>query len=85
MALNLSYDGFKVITRIIQEVADKHCEGKLALVLEGGYNLTSLAKGVHAVLETLSGGDVPELYETGVKEAEEAAKFHLSAFSDEDE
>jgi acetoin utilization deacetylase AcuC-like enzyme len=84
MAMNLTYDGFKVITRIIQEVADKHCEGRLALVLEGGYNLTSLAKGVHAVLEVLSGGDVPVLYETGVKEVEEAAKFHLSAFSDDD-
>ncbi len=85
MALNLTYDGFKVITRIIQDIADTHCNGRLALVLEGGYNLTSLARGVHAVLEVLAGGDVPELMETGVREAEEAAEFHRSAFSDEDE
>jgi len=85
MAMNLTYDGFRVITRIIQEVADKHCDGKLALVLEGGYNLTSLAKGVHAVLETLSGGEIPELQEAGIREVEEAVKFHLSAFSEEDE
>ena len=81
MALNLTYDGFKVITHIVQEIAEKHCGGKLALVLEGGYNLTSLSRGVHAVLEVLAGGEVPELHETGVKEAEIAAEFHRSAFS----
>lgn len=85
MALNLTYDGFRMITRIVQDIADKHCEGRLVLVLEGGYNLTSLSHGVHAVLETLAGGDVPEIRETGVKEAEEAAEFHRSAFSDEQE
>jgi hypothetical protein len=31
----------------------------------------------------LTGGDVPELWEAGVKEAEEAAEFHRSAFSGE--
>ncbi|MCD1647565.1 histone deacetylase [Marinobacter adhaerens] len=84
MALNLSYDGFKVITGIVQAIADKHCEGRLALVLEGGYSLSSLSKGVHAVLEVLAGGEVPEVHEIGVPEAEEAAEFHRSAFSDED-
>tara|TARA_R110000823_G_scaffold130015_10_gene257856 strand:- start:9671 stop:10729 length:1059 start_codon:yes stop_codon:yes gene_type:complete len=84
MALNLTYDGFKVITRIVQDIADQHCDGRLALVLEGGYNLTSLARGVHAVLEVLAGGEIPELLETGVNEANEATEFHLSAFSDDD-
>jgi len=84
MAMNLTYDGFKVLTRIVQDIADTHCEGKVAFVLEGGYNLSSLAKGVHAVLEVLTGGDVPKLWEAGVKEAEEAAEFHRSAFSDEE-
>ncbi|WP_273206058.1 histone deacetylase [Marinobacter subterrani] len=85
MALNLTYDGFRMITRIVQDIADTHCEGRLVFALEGGYNLTSLSHGVHAVLETLAGGDVPEIRETGVKEAEEAAEFHRSAFSDEQE
>jgi len=83
MALNLSYDGFKVITRIVQDIADQHCHGRLALVLEGGYNLTSLSRGVHAVLEVLAGGDVPELTETGVRAVKEAAEYHRSAFSDD--
>jgi len=84
LAMNLTYDGFRVITRIVQEIADKHCEGRLALVLEGGYNLTSLSRGVHAVLETLAGGDVPALSETGIRAVENAAEFHRSAFSDDE-
>lgn len=83
LAMNLSYDGFRAITRIIQGIADKHCDGRLALVLEGGYNLESLARGVHAVLETLAGGEAPELHEIGVKAVEQAAEFHRSAFSDD--
>jgi acetoin utilization deacetylase AcuC-like enzyme len=69
----------------VQGIADKHADGRLAFVLEGGYHLDSLAQGVHAVLETLAGGDVPELFESGVREVAEAAEFHHSAFSDEEE
>lgn len=84
MALNLTYDGFKVITSIVQGIADAHCKGKLAFVLEGGYNLTSLSKGVHAVLDVLTGGDVPEISETGIREVEAAAAYHRSAFTDDE-
>lgn len=84
MALNLTYDGFKVITDIVQGIADKHCKGKLALVLEGGYNLTSLSQGVHAVLEVLAGGKVPQICETGIKEVDHALAYHLSAFTNEE-
>lgn len=83
-ALNLTFDGFAVLTSIVQEIADEHCDGKLAFVLEGGYNLTSLARGVHAVLEVLAGGEVPELEECGLKEVREAAEFHLDAFADDE-
>nr|MDA3870014.1 histone deacetylase [Gammaproteobacteria bacterium] len=62
----------------------RHCDGKLALVLEGGYNLTSLSKGVHTVLEVLAGGDVPELVESGLHEVMKAAEFHRDAFTDDD-
>jgi acetoin utilization deacetylase AcuC-like enzyme len=84
LAMNLTYDGFKAITDIVQGIADKHCKGKLAFVLEGGYNLTSLSRGVHSVLEVLTGGKVPKVSEIGIKEVENAADFHLSAFTDDD-
>ena len=84
MAMNLTYNGFKVITRIVQDIADQYCDGRLVLVLEGGYNLTSLSRGVHAVLEVLAGGDASEVLECGVKEVAEAAEFHSTAFIDDD-
>lgn len=60
-------------------------EGRLALVMEGGYNLISLARDVHTVLEVLTGGEIPELLGTGVREADKkAAESHRSAFSDDD-
>ncbi|MEX1665215.1 histone deacetylase family protein [Zhongshania arctica] len=84
MALNLSYDGFAMLTSIVQGIADKHCEGRLAFVLEGGYNLKSLSRGVHTVLEVLAGGEAPEkLMERGFKEVEDAAEFHMDAFKDD--
>ena len=85
LAMNLTYNGFKMLTGIVQEVAETHADGRLALVLEGGYSLSSLSRGVHAVLEVLAGGDVPEVREIGVAEVEEAAEFHRSAFSDDNE
>ncbi|MFL1484068.1 histone deacetylase [Marinobacter sp. LN3S78] len=83
MALNVTYDGFKAMTSIVRDIADKHCGGRLACILEGGYNLTSLSRGVHAVLEVLAGGEAPILKEPGVQEVEAAAEFHRSAFGDE--
>ncbi|MEX2643315.1 MAG: histone deacetylase [Acetobacterales bacterium] len=82
-ALNLGYAGFGAMTGIVQEIADKHCKGRLALVLEGGYHLDSLAGGVRAVLEVLAGGTPPEPEECGLDEVDDAAAFHRGAFTEE--
>lgn len=83
MALNMSYDGFAALTGIVQGIADKHCNGRLVLVLEGGYNLTSLSQGVHSMLTVLAGGEAPELMECGLREVMQAAEFHRDAFKNE--
>ena len=83
MCLNLSYDGFRVMTRILQDLAARHCDDRLAFVLEGGYNLECLSNGVHAVLETLAGAPVPTLQEPGFREIDAAAEFHRDAFRDD--
>ena len=83
LALNLTYDGFAALTGIVQGIADKHCQGRLAFVLEGGYNLESLANGVYAVLEVLAGKEPPQLSECGVPEVLEAMEYHLDAFSEQ--
>src|SRR5207237_6181584 len=54
----VSTTGFVEMVRKLAGWADEICAGKLALVLEGGYNLEALAANVLAVVQTL-GGDVP--------------------------
>ena len=39
---------FVKLTRLLQELADRHCQGRLVSVLEGGYSLDGLAKAVTA-------------------------------------
>lgn len=80
MALNVTYDGFAALTGIVQEIADKHSNGRLVLVLEGGYNLTSLARGVHTMLTVMAGGDVPGLMECGLHDVNKATEYHRDAF-----
>lgn len=83
LIMNMSYSGFAALTGVVQEIADRHCEGRLAMVLEGGYHLESLAYGVHAVLEVMAGGDVPEPVIAGSREVSEAVEFHRNAFKEE--
>nr|MDA3873507.1 histone deacetylase [Kiritimatiellia bacterium] len=80
LALNVSYDGMAAMAGIMQTLARRHCKGRLALVLEGGYNLESLSHGVRAVLEVLAGGTPPTPGVCGVAEVEAAVEFHREAF-----
>jgi len=80
LALNLGYPGLGAMTGIVMEIARKHCAGRLAFVLEGGYHLESLAGGVRTVLEVLAGATPPEPGEPGIAEVAELAAFHRDAF-----
>lgn len=80
LTLNMTYDGFGALTGIVQGIADRHCDGRLAMVLEGGYHQISVASGVRAVLEVLAGAGTPEPEVLGLREVEEAAHFHRPAF-----
>ena len=46
--------GFARMTQILMEIAEATAQGKLALTLEGGYNVTAERRSVKAVLEELS-------------------------------
>lgn len=50
----LTDDDFRDLTRLMMDLADTHCGGRLVSVLEGGYNLTGLASAVTAHVATLS-------------------------------
>lgn len=80
LALNVSYEGFAAMTGIVQQIADKHCNGRLAMVLEGGYNTESLAHGVHAVLQVLAGVVPTDPRDRGIAEVDAAIEFHKGAF-----
>jgi acetoin utilization deacetylase AcuC-like enzyme len=82
LALNVSFDGFAAITGVVQALADELCDGRLALILEGGYHLDSLSQGVRTVLEVLAGGEPPTPVEPGMREVEEMADYHRDAFTD---
>jgi acetoin utilization deacetylase AcuC-like enzyme len=53
--LQLSLSGYARLTQTLQAIAQRHCEGRLVLVLEGGYHLAALSGGVTTVLRTLLG------------------------------
>jgi acetoin utilization deacetylase AcuC-like enzyme len=44
--INLSEDGFEQITRRLVAIADRHCDGKVVSLLEGGYHLRALGRSV---------------------------------------
>ena len=61
----------------------RHCGGRLAMVLEGGYHTESLARSVHATLEVMAGADPQDPWAPGINEVEEAAGFHRDAFRED--
>ena len=54
--LNLVEEDFSWITRRLMEVAQKRCNGRIVSVLEGGYDLQSLARSVTAHVTALMEG-----------------------------
>jgi acetoin utilization deacetylase AcuC-like enzyme len=53
--MNVTERGFAAMTSALVELAERTCGGKLALLLEGGYDLAALAASVRASLEVLTG------------------------------
>ncbi len=45
--------GFAYLTRILMDIADACCRGRLVLTLEGGYNIEGLTDSVKEVLKEL--------------------------------
>jgi acetoin utilization deacetylase AcuC-like enzyme len=51
--------GFAAMTMALRRVADDVCKGRLALVTEGGYDLTALDGSLQAVVDVLAGHAAP--------------------------
>src|SRR5512136_234387 len=52
--MDVTERGFARMTQILMEIAEATTQGKLALTLEGGYNVAAQRRSVKAVLEELS-------------------------------
>lgn len=57
--MELSAEGFADLCSTLRGVAERHAEGRLVLVLEGGYDLEGLAHSAHACAEVLAGAAGP--------------------------
>ncbi len=60
--MGMSANGFAILTSIVKSVASKN-SGKIAAVLEGGYDLKALAHSVATIIEVFMGRE-PERKET---------------------
>jgi acetoin utilization deacetylase AcuC-like enzyme len=58
-ALQFTCAGYYRAVRALKRLADTHCEGRMACVLEGGYDLEALGHSVVASLHALAGRDAP--------------------------
>lgn len=54
--LNLTEQDFALATREVMDIADRHCEGRIVSVLEGGYDLKGLGGSVAAHVDELMRG-----------------------------
>ena len=53
--MRVSERGFAAMASVLAELADEACGGRLALMLEGGYDLAALTASVRATLEVMAG------------------------------
>ena len=52
--MRVTPQGFAALTRLMLDIADECCEGKLVLALEGGYDLNGLKASVREVLREMT-------------------------------
>lgn len=57
--MEITPEGYAALTRIVRGIAERHCQGRLVSVLEGGYNLGALAASVEAHIRVLRESNVP--------------------------
>jgi acetoin utilization deacetylase AcuC-like enzyme len=60
-SMSLTEDGFAWLARRVQELAQRLCDGRLGLVLEGGYERTATAHSVAAIIRALLDEEAPQV------------------------
>ncbi len=57
--MRLSTAGYGVLTKALCDAAARHCQGRLAAMTEGGYDLTALKACLESTITVLDEGPVP--------------------------
>jgi acetoin utilization deacetylase AcuC-like enzyme len=70
--MQITSDGFAALCGAVKAVAERHSQGRLALCLEGGYDLTALGESVRNCVEVLAGAAPPPLRADAQPAAREA-------------
>jgi acetoin utilization deacetylase AcuC-like enzyme len=68
-AMEVTEEGFRAMAAMLLDLAEQCTGGKIAFLLEGGYELTALRQSVAAVLQQMAGGSGWELAGGGGGEA----------------
>jgi acetoin utilization deacetylase AcuC-like enzyme len=71
-SMQLDADAYASMTASLRAVADRHAAGKIALFLEGGYNLSALETSFAASLRTLSSEPSQSAARTATEPKQEA-------------
>ena len=58
--MDVTESGFAQLARLLKQVADTHCQGRILLTLEGGYHTGGLARSVKEVIHALYGEQAEE-------------------------
>jgi acetoin utilization deacetylase AcuC-like enzyme len=60
-SLGLTTAGYQAISKMLVELAQEICGGKIIFVLEGGYDPKNVAQGIQAVFAALTGNQSPQV------------------------
>ena len=80
--LQLTDEGFADLCASVKAVADKYARGRLALLLEGGYDLEGLATSALACTRVLAGETAPDLSGPTTSEGDAAVRGAITRHRD---
>jgi acetoin utilization deacetylase AcuC-like enzyme len=70
--------GFAALCSVVRGIADEFSQGRVVLVLEGGYDLHALAGSVHDCIEVLCGAEAPKIAAVSSRAGREAIERTVS-------
>ena len=77
--MRMTTEGFRRMTGMLRDAADRLCRGRLVLVTEGGYALSALGASLDAALQVLEGGQAETMPTTPLRPATGRADRALTA------